>query len=258
MNDRNGAKNNDDDDVEEELGRALGFATSKASAGQSEQQRQQQHVQKQRFLPVRPSHRFHQDFLETYNRGDGSGSTLIRTKPLPLRPKSMLLDAARHQSKKRDDPSSSLNEPELAGAKRAKSGAAPLAPMTVAVPTSYQQHEDDHKTTATTYTDVQELEQEAQLLTVTMVNSDLDAVQQMEQRMTEITSLLSQFANLVTLQQDEVAVIHQDTAAAKANMEQGQDELVNAKEAVRASQHYMAKAITAMAVMLLIFHWMKA
>ena len=112
--------------------------------------------------------------------------------------------------------------------------------------------------TATTYTDLHELEQEAQLLTVTMVNSDLDAVQQMEQRMTEITSLLSQFANLVTLQQDEVAVIHQDTAAAKANMEQGQDELVNAKEAVRASQHYMAKAITAMAVMLLIFHWMKA
>ena len=260
MNDKNGVDhdNNEDDDLEEELGRALGFSTSKASSNHSDyhQKVQQQFVQKQRFLPARPSHRFQQDFLETYNRSS-SRSTYSHTKFPPSRPKSMLFDVARQQNhKKRDDLSSSPDEPQLAGAKRAKSGAVPQPPTTV--PNSYQQQEDDHKMTATTYTDLHELEQEAQLLTVTMVNSDLDAVQQMEQRMTEITSLLSQFANLVTLQQDEVAVIHQDTAAAKANMEQGQDELVNAKEAVRASQHYMAKAITAMAVMLLIFHWMKA
>jgi hypothetical protein len=48
------------------------------------------------------------------------------------------------------------------------------------------------------------LEQEAALLQETIVQSDLDSVQKMEQRMVEITTLIGQFSNLVSEQQEDI------------------------------------------------------
>ena len=100
------------------------------------------------------------------------------------------------------------------------------------------------------------LEREAaQLLLV--ARSDLDAVQKMEQRMVDITTLLSQFASLVTAQQREVQQIHTDTTDAKDNVAQGQEHLVEAKERTASSRHYTATAIAVLGWLLLFFHWIR-
>ena len=97
------------------------------------------------------------------------------------------------------------------------------------------------------------LQQEALLLTATLQN-DLDSVQQVEARMTEITTLLGQFSNLVSEQQSEITTIHETTVKSQQNVEKGHDHLVDATERTKKSQHYMAAIVMCMALWLLFFN----
>ena len=102
----------------------------------------------------------------------------------------------------------------------------------------------------------QQLQQEAILLDA-QVSGELDEVQKMEHMMVQIATLLGQFSNLVTEQQEEVWDIYQATTETKQYMEQGQEQLLDAAARTRASRHWKAQMITGMAMMLLIFHWIR-
>lgn len=80
----------------------------------------------------------------------------------------------------------------------------------------------------------------------------------MEQTMVDITALLSQFANLVTEQQEDVWEIHDATVSTKENLQKGQENLMDAAERTASSKHYMATAITAMGVLLLLLNWLRS
>lgn len=97
------------------------------------------------------------------------------------------------------------------------------------------------------------LQQEALVLQA-KADNDLDAVQAMEQSMVDITTLLAQFANLVSEQQRDVQDIYSNTKDAKENLDQGQEQLIQAKEQTQASSHWMAKTICAMTLLMLFFH----
>jgi ABC-type Na+ efflux pump permease subunit len=110
------------------------------------------------------------------------------------------------------------------------------------------QHEEAQQATQ------QELQREAALLDVSLQN-ELDSVYQVEQRMTEITALLSQFSSLVSEQQEEVSAIHQTTVSSKENITKGQESLVDAKERTKRSKHYMATFVWSVAILLLVFNY---
>lgn len=97
------------------------------------------------------------------------------------------------------------------------------------------------------------LQREAVLLTATLQN-DLDSVQQVEARMTEITALLGQFSNLVSEQQMEISTIHETTVKSQQNVEKGQDHLVDAAERTKKSRHLMATVVFCMGITLLFFN----
>jgi hypothetical protein len=100
----------------------------------------------------------------------------------------------------------------------------------------------------------QELQREAALLDVSLKN-ELDSVYQVEQRMTEITALLSQFSSLVSEQQEEVSAIHQTTVSSKENISKGQESLIDAKERTKRSKHYMATFVWSVSILLLVFNY---
>ena len=119
-----------------------------------------------------------------------------------------------------------------------------------------------HSTTPHSYEELQrqeqvELEQEATLLQETIVQSDLDSVQKMEQRMVEITTLIGQFANLVSEQQEDIQDIAHQAQTTKQNMEKGQENLIDATERTKRSKHYMAWTIFALSLTLLFFHTLR-
>jgi len=206
------------EEEEDELDAALGISSSLSSQTQRS---------KQCFLPSRPSHLLQRGFRDAY-------------KDLPRR---------------KQRPSSLLfNKPGSISFKSTSKKDKPLSGVTT---------RDAHQRDAVAQSDVSDtsyylsppaLKQESLLLAV---NHDLDSVQQMEQRMMDITQLLSQFASLVSEQQEFVQDIYETTSDAKSNVEKGQEELVKAKETAKASKHFMAKAITSMGVALLILHWIK-
>jgi hypothetical protein len=105
--------------------------------------------------------------------------------------------------------------------------------------------------------ELEELEQEATLLQETIVQSDLDSVQKMEQRMVEITTLIGQFANLVSEQQEDIQDIAHQAQATKQNMEKGQENLIDATERTKRSKHYLAWTIFALSLTLLFFHTLR-
>ena len=100
----------------------------------------------------------------------------------------------------------------------------------------------------------QELEREAALLEVSLQN-ELDSVYQVEQTMTQITALLSQFSTLVSEQQEEVSAIHQTAISSKDNISKGQESLIDAKERTKRSKHYMATFVWSIAIILLVFNY---
>ena len=83
--------------------------------------------------------------------------------------------------------------------------------------------------------------------------SDMMAV---EQKMMEITTLLNQFSNLVSEQQDDVIAVYENTSETKNNMEKGQEQLVSAKNRAKSSKHYMATFILVMSILLLLMNWL--
>jgi hypothetical protein len=97
------------------------------------------------------------------------------------------------------------------------------------------------------------LMQEALLLQATLTN-DLDTVQQVEARMTEITTLLSQFSALVSEQQEEIEGVYESTVQSQDNVQKGQDSLVDAAERTKQSKHRMATVVFLMGLTLLLFN----
>ena len=98
-----------------------------------------------------------------------------------------------------------------------------------------------------------QLQEEAALLTASIQQGNLDSIQQMESMMVDTTTPLSQFAALVSAQQEQFNDIANATATAKHHVAAGQDKLVDAKERTQQSHHYMARAIAGMGLLLLLF-----
>ncbi len=212
----------------------------------------------QRFVPTRPSHRLHQDFYSTYDEPNE------RTPP-PVRPISMFvstLTTTTTSSSSRSSISSSGNSTIVPTLSRNNTSAtndvATKRNKVSQPPKSIEHNTNDHTNdlyehdTATAVM----LQQESILLQM-KTNNDLDSVQQMEQTMMDITTLLSQFANLVVEQQDNIHTIYDTTATTHDNIQKGTENLTEAKVRIQSSKHYMASAITGMGVILLIFHWLR-
>jgi hypothetical protein len=105
-------------------------------------------------------------------------------------------------------------------------------------------------------TELQEqLYQEHLMLTDTFERSGYDAVGKMETTMVEITALLNQFSQLISNQEEDVLLLHEQTKTAKTYLESGQDKLVDAAERGKKSQHLMATFIVFLALILLFLHW---
>lgn len=102
----------------------------------------------------------------------------------------------------------------------------------------------------------EDLIHESAQLTV-VANNDLDSVQKMEQRMVEITTLISQFSNLVGEQQEEIIHIHDSAKESKENIDKGQENLVDATERTKKSKHWLAWIIFSMSMTLLFFHTLR-
>ena len=103
---------------------------------------------------------------------------------------------------------------------------------------------------------MQNLHRENTLLTSQIQQStqNLNEVHKLEQSMMQITTLLNQFANLISEQQEEVLFIHESAMDTKDKMEKGTNQIVDATERSKQSGHYMAKAIFGMAVVLLLLN----
>jgi len=224
-----------------------------------------------RFYPQRPAHRLQRNVWETYQDSlrflDGTSRPQRPTSRLFSRPPKRTSESAVTDSNsatlatagsgdrkriKSDSSHSTAPDPPTLRSRFARSDPTPSRPVPV------PDHNDGYGDASLGYyhTAPDVLEREAaQLLLV--ARSDLDAVQKMEQRMVDITTLLSQFASLVTAQQREVQQIHTDTTDAKDNVAQGQEHLVEAKERTASSRHYTATAIAVLGWLLLFFHWIR-
>lgn len=100
-----------------------------------------------------------------------------------------------------------------------------------------------------------QLQRESATLLATYQHSDLEGVQKVERSMVEITSLLSRFTDLITEQQEDICVIHDQALKSKENVDKGQDNLVDAAKRGEKSKHPMATFIFISALLLLLFNW---
>jgi hypothetical protein len=181
----------------------------------------------QRFQPKRPTHRLHRDFLRSYEA----------PVTIPQRPQSLF--------RKRSSNFQVTDTRKEEGVSLARRKAS----QTPQIIQGDEVHEYEERQAA-------DIQLESALLQAKLHN-DLDSVQKMEQMMVDITTLLSQFADLVAEQSEEVWEIHETTASSKENIEKGHENLVDAKERTVNSRHSMAMAISAMGILLLIFHWLR-
>jgi hypothetical protein len=193
----------------------------------------------QRFLPQRPSHRLHTDFWQSYE----TAKHAVRRQPPP---------ASLSQRTNEFTPPSQTEHSMAASdvISKPKSATTRQKPQ---LPVTFLHDDDVGEESASSAADLQ---QEAMLLQM-KTHSDLDSVQKMEQTMVDITTLLSQFANLVVEQQENVWDIHDATVTTKENVQKGKENLEDAKERIAASKHYMATGITAMGILLLLLHWLR-
>jgi hypothetical protein len=197
----------------------------------------------QRFLPRRAAAtETHQNFLKTYEQ---EPKKVITPRP------DFVSQLAAAKKKRRIQ---SMDNDEYA----TQPSQRPATPIIVQPPRKPQVLPYQQPTTEEARHQLEEdLQQEAALLTVSVQN-DLDSVQKMEQRMVDITTLISQFSNLVSEQQEEIWQIHEAAQNTKDNMEKGQDHLVDATERTKRSKHYTAWAVVGMALILLFFHTLKS
>lgn len=95
------------------------------------------------------------------------------------------------------------------------------------------------------------LELEQSLLSASVQNTKLDGVQKAESQMLQVTALLSQFASLISEQQEEVQVIADSTKESRKNVDSGREKLVLATEQKTKSRHYFAWIIFILGLLLL-------
>jgi hypothetical protein len=100
-----------------------------------------------------------------------------------------------------------------------------------------------------------QLQRETAVLLATYQHSDMESVQKIERSMVEITTLLSRFTDLISEQQDSIFVIHDQATKSKENVDQGQNQLVDAADRGEKSKHPMATFIFLSALLLLLFNW---
>eukprot|EP00545_Synedropsis_sp_CCMP1620_P009767 CAMPEP_0119004198 /NCGR_PEP_ID=MMETSP1176-20130426/1011_1 /TAXON_ID=265551 /ORGANISM="Synedropsis recta cf, Strain CCMP1620" /LENGTH=396 /DNA_ID=CAMNT_0006955879 /DNA_START=75 /DNA_END=1265 /DNA_ORIENTATION=+ len=174
------------------------------------------------------------DFLEKYDQKDCFSQDDLK------RPTSIFAPTSTSAS---PDADSTNEKPDSRKAKKEQE---------IRLPYQQQQGQQDPQQEEEDYNNI--LHQEAVLLTATLQN-DLDSVQQVEARMTEITSLLGQFSNLVSDQQAEIESIHVTTVKSHENVSKGQDHLVDAAERTKQSKHYMAGLVCFLALLLLFFNY---
>ena len=115
----------------------------------------------------------------------------------------------------------------------------------VMIPTQ-QHYEEEH---------IDQLQRESATLLATYQHSDLEGVQKVERSMVEITQLLSRFTDLITEQQEDIFMIHDQAIKSKENVDKGQDQLVDAVARGKKSTHPMATFIVFSAILLLLFNW---
>jgi t-SNARE complex subunit (syntaxin) len=101
---------------------------------------------------------------------------------------------------------------------------------------------------------IEDLQRESAYLTASLQN-ELEDVHKIEGKMMEITTLLRQFGDLVSEQQEDIVAIHDQAESSKKNIQAGQDRLVDAGERKKKSKHYMATFIVCMALLLLFLNW---
>jgi len=101
---------------------------------------------------------------------------------------------------------------------------------------------------------IEDLQRESAYLTASLQN-ELEDVHKIEGKMMEITTLLRQFGDLVSEQQEDIVAIHDQAERSKKNVQAGQDRLVDAGERKKKSKHYMATFIVCMALLLLFLNW---
>lgn len=104
---------------------------------------------------------------------------------------------------------------------------------------------------------MQNLQRENALLTSQIQQStqSMNEIHQIEQSMMQITSLLNQFSNLISEQQEDVVFIQEAAQDTKDTLEKGTDNIVDATERAKKGSHYMAKSIYAMGIVLLFLNW---
>jgi hypothetical protein len=216
----------------------------------------------QRFIPTRPSHRLHQDFYATYQYRDGSSDKAMKSRPISIftvsasstcttAPSSTYTSTESvslpTQTKDYDISATMTKRPKV------QVDGVSITPRDANFTTIRHPTVDDDVYDSTT---AAMLQQESMLLQM-KTNNDLDSVQQMEQTMMHITTLLSQFTNLVAEQQDHIHTIYDTTTVTKDNLQKGTEHLHEAKVRVQSSKHYMATIISGMGIILLLFHWLR-
>ncbi|KAL7482524.1 hypothetical protein ACHAW6_008199 [Cyclotella cf. meneghiniana] len=102
---------------------------------------------------------------------------------------------------------------------------------------------------------IEQLQRESAALIATYQHSDLEGVQKVERSMVEITQLLSRFTDLITEQQEDIFMIHDQAMKSKENVDKGQSQLVDAARRGEKSKHPMASFIVVLAFLLLFFNW---
>lgn len=196
------------------------------------------------FAPQLPPSQLQQNFMNAYDAPDTTPveppESLFakRSKRHPVSP-----TGSAAQTKQ---PDKRFKPPQVFGFQQQKGSPQP----------EHQQHHNNEQNAIYAPPEPQELEQEAVLLKASLEN-DLDQIQQVETTMVAITKLLSQFADLVASQQEDIIQIQDAAETTKTNMEKGQEKLLDAADQTQHSHHYMATAITAMGVILLVVHWVR-
>ena len=88
------------------------------------------------------------------------------------------------------------------------------------------------------------------------LHSELDSAEEIEQKMTAITSLLSSFSSLVQEQSEQVHRIEEATVKAKEEVEKGGEELLVAKKRMEGSKYWIPMFNVFMGILLMFLHWM--
>jgi len=209
--------------------------------------------QDQRFMPTRDIHRGRGDFMETYHKDEYLSAPMERPRSLIRDPLSVLsteneaVFQSKNSSKQEKNVYANIqNVTDLGHNNNTTGGGMYVESM-----------QDNYQVTREESEAAQAQMQQEALLLQNIANSDLDSVQKMESQMVSITTLLTQFSELVGEQQEEVLQIHETAKETKDNMDKGQDELVKAAEETNRSNHYMAKGIFALSCLLLLFHWLR-